>query len=256
MLLRRISQHVKAQNWFAVVLDFVIVVVGILIAFQISNWNESRQDNLIYQQARQSVIEEANMNLVFAKEFTNRALDHQKIAKDTVEELEICSDETGAEARLMKAVESTKFYLGIRVRNDAIQLILNSDAFLDNLSPKDRASLASYARKMSDVVENVNMDYNYQINKDTIAKIPVFTRSSQVDWGNGFMGYVLNVSYLEACENKELRIHFFDRYQHATYELLQARKVTHASHELLKELGEDSHSQSGTSKQKVSEKAE
>ncbi|MFT4790393.1 MAG: hypothetical protein ACI95X_003240, partial [Paraglaciecola sp.] len=32
MLLRRIITHVKDQNWFAVVLDFVIVVLGILIA--------------------------------------------------------------------------------------------------------------------------------------------------------------------------------------------------------------------------------
>jgi hypothetical protein len=42
MILRRISEHVKAQNWFAVVLDFVIVVSGILIAFQITSWNEVR----------------------------------------------------------------------------------------------------------------------------------------------------------------------------------------------------------------------
>ena len=40
MLLRRISAHVKDQNWFAVFLDFFIVVVGILIAFQITEWRE------------------------------------------------------------------------------------------------------------------------------------------------------------------------------------------------------------------------
>ncbi|NNC37935.1 MAG: hypothetical protein EX271_06755 [Acidimicrobiales bacterium] len=33
----------KDQNWFAVALDFFIVVAGILIAFQITNWNEARQ---------------------------------------------------------------------------------------------------------------------------------------------------------------------------------------------------------------------
>ena len=45
MLLRRITQHVKDQNWFAVFLDFFIVVVGILIAFQITNWNEAQAEN-------------------------------------------------------------------------------------------------------------------------------------------------------------------------------------------------------------------
>ena len=42
MLLRRITKHVKDQNWFAVGLDFFIVVAGILIAFQITNWNDGR----------------------------------------------------------------------------------------------------------------------------------------------------------------------------------------------------------------------
>lgn len=44
MILRRITEHIKAQNWFAVGLDFVIVVVGVLIAFQITTWGEIRRD--------------------------------------------------------------------------------------------------------------------------------------------------------------------------------------------------------------------
>ena len=44
MILRRITQHIKDQNWFAVALDFIIVVVGILIAFQITNWGDSQAE--------------------------------------------------------------------------------------------------------------------------------------------------------------------------------------------------------------------
>ena len=44
MILRRITKHVKDQNWFAVGLDFFIVVLGILIAFQITEWNERRTE--------------------------------------------------------------------------------------------------------------------------------------------------------------------------------------------------------------------
>ena len=42
MLLRRITQHVKDQNWFAVLIDFAIVVVGVFIGIQVSNWNDVR----------------------------------------------------------------------------------------------------------------------------------------------------------------------------------------------------------------------
>ncbi|HNP64387.1 MAG TPA: hypothetical protein PKH39_10680 [Woeseiaceae bacterium] len=40
MLLRSVIQHVKDQNWFAVGIDFVIVVVGVYIGIQVSNWND------------------------------------------------------------------------------------------------------------------------------------------------------------------------------------------------------------------------
>lgn len=44
MILRRLTKHVNDQNWFAVALDFFIVVLGILLAFQITNWNEGRAE--------------------------------------------------------------------------------------------------------------------------------------------------------------------------------------------------------------------
>ncbi len=44
MILRRISAPVKDQNWFAVGVDFVIVVIGVFIGIQVSDWNASRED--------------------------------------------------------------------------------------------------------------------------------------------------------------------------------------------------------------------
>ncbi len=58
MLLRRITQHVKSQNWLAVFIDFIIVVAGILIAFQITEWNEARQDRAIEEDYKVLLIED------------------------------------------------------------------------------------------------------------------------------------------------------------------------------------------------------
>ena len=44
MLFRRVLQHVKDQNWTAVGIDFVIVVVGVFIGLQVANWNDARSD--------------------------------------------------------------------------------------------------------------------------------------------------------------------------------------------------------------------
>lgn len=45
MILRRITQHVRDQNWFAVGLDFFIVVIGVFIGLQVSNWNDARSEH-------------------------------------------------------------------------------------------------------------------------------------------------------------------------------------------------------------------
>ncbi len=44
MILRRFIDHVKTQNWTAVALDFVIVVFGVFIGIQVSNWNDARAE--------------------------------------------------------------------------------------------------------------------------------------------------------------------------------------------------------------------
>ncbi|MEM9667694.1 MAG: DUF6090 family protein [Pseudomonadota bacterium] len=45
MLLRRLTGHVKAQNWTAVGLDFFIVVIGVFIGIQVANWNDTRAED-------------------------------------------------------------------------------------------------------------------------------------------------------------------------------------------------------------------
>jgi hypothetical protein len=44
MIPRRVAEHAKAQNWFAVTLDFFIVVMGVFIGIEVANWNQARQD--------------------------------------------------------------------------------------------------------------------------------------------------------------------------------------------------------------------
>ena len=42
MILRRVIEHVRDQNWTAIWIDLVIVVVGVFIGLQVSNWNDDR----------------------------------------------------------------------------------------------------------------------------------------------------------------------------------------------------------------------
>ena len=45
MIFRRIKAHIQKENWFAVFVDFVIVVFGVFIGIQVANWNEAQTFN-------------------------------------------------------------------------------------------------------------------------------------------------------------------------------------------------------------------
>lgn len=59
MILRRLMQHVREQNWFAVAMDFVIVVLGVVLGFQISQWNSDRAASAYERAALLRLHEEA-----------------------------------------------------------------------------------------------------------------------------------------------------------------------------------------------------
>ncbi len=53
MIFRRIKAHIEKENWFAVGIDFIIVVFGVFVGIQVANWNDrraDRADNFLYMQ--------------------------------------------------------------------------------------------------------------------------------------------------------------------------------------------------------------
>ena len=68
MRVSSLTKHLREQNWFAVVLDFIIVVVGILIAFQITSWSEERQGLNELASAESALQIDLGNNYFFAKE--------------------------------------------------------------------------------------------------------------------------------------------------------------------------------------------
>jgi len=43
MILRRVINHFRKQEWTAIAIDFLIVVVGVFVGLQVNNWNEARE---------------------------------------------------------------------------------------------------------------------------------------------------------------------------------------------------------------------
>ena len=104
MLLRRITKHVKDQNWFAVALDFVIVVLGILIAFQITNWNEGRGD----EKLRVHYLERLQSDLTETIEYLSANEDRSRQKVEVIEAFVATLNDPDAEEN--KLIQTTTDY--------------------------------------------------------------------------------------------------------------------------------------------------
>jgi hypothetical protein len=46
MILRRLTENLRTQNWTAITIEFGIVVMGVFVGTQVSNWNQERLERL------------------------------------------------------------------------------------------------------------------------------------------------------------------------------------------------------------------
>lgn len=65
MVIRRIREHVVTHNWFAVAIDFLIVVAGVFLGTQVNNWNQARIERNQGAEYRERLIAEVDSNLTY-----------------------------------------------------------------------------------------------------------------------------------------------------------------------------------------------
>jgi hypothetical protein len=66
MIIRRLSANLRAQNWTAVAIDFLIVVLGVFVGIQASNWNQARIDREATQRLLMRIEPEIDQIIDFA----------------------------------------------------------------------------------------------------------------------------------------------------------------------------------------------
>lgn len=62
MLLRRIREQAALHNWFGVGVDLIILIAGVFLGIQASNWNQGRIDRVEGSAYRQRLVNEIESN--------------------------------------------------------------------------------------------------------------------------------------------------------------------------------------------------
>ena len=65
MILRRLTENLRAQNWTAIAIEFLIVVVGVFIGTQVANWNQQRLAKVETERMLEQLVPELRSQLEF-----------------------------------------------------------------------------------------------------------------------------------------------------------------------------------------------
>ena len=65
MILRRLTENLRAQNWTAITIEFLIVVFGVFIGTQVSNWNQMRLEKQATNRMLEQLAPELRSQLEF-----------------------------------------------------------------------------------------------------------------------------------------------------------------------------------------------
>ena len=115
MILRSITKHVKDQNWFAVGIDFLIVVVGVVIGLQVSNWNDARaldRQSVLFTERLTADLREEAWNFQFIVGYYDDVFTHAEKALAILEGKSMATDE----ALLISAYRATQYNEAFRRR--------------------------------------------------------------------------------------------------------------------------------------------
>lgn len=80
MIFRRIKAHVAKEDWFAVFIDFIIVVFGVFMGLQVANWSDERGDRARETQVLHEIAADIQSDRVRYSGALNSALNRIAVA--------------------------------------------------------------------------------------------------------------------------------------------------------------------------------
>jgi hypothetical protein len=116
MILRRLSQSLKEQNWAAIWIEFILLVAGVFLGIQVANWNAARlndkQSEVFTERLREDLRTEA-WNYITLNGYYGNVLSNAERTLAALEGHAKLSDE----ALIIAAYRATQYGEAVRYRS-------------------------------------------------------------------------------------------------------------------------------------------
>lgn len=144
MILKRMISSLRRQDWTMVAIEFALVVVGVLLAFQINDWSNARSQEHERHEAMERLLDESERDIAHLKEglqFLDKVVKDLNFALDRVER---GSWSPADEERMNGGFLSGRYMTAIVVPTSVYEDIVASGSFNKIGTPELRAKISAF----------------------------------------------------------------------------------------------------------------
>lgn len=109
MILRRIGEAVRRQDWFVVLVEVLVVIFGVFIGLQVDDWNQARQDREAEKRFLEQILLDLEQDqdiLGFAKSYAQARAEFAVFVDEALDNPELAEANPG---RFVVAVEQSAY---------------------------------------------------------------------------------------------------------------------------------------------------
>lgn len=177
MILRKLANAIRQQNWFTVLLEILIVVIGIYLGIQASNWNQDREDRLAEFAYLERITEDLQASLLATTNIIDFQSRNAKYGIVVLQALRACQIEDDRRDQFASGIYLVGKHAPAHFVQASIQELLSAGRLAIIRDPSLRQSLVELLQfhddhlfYMSDVQLRVTPHVNYI---DSVAPIIV-----------------------------------------------------------------------------------
>jgi hypothetical protein len=161
MIVRRVTEALRRQDWAAVAIEFALVLVGVLLAFQINEWSSEREASAERRAATDRLLSEAEETVVY---FDQASTQRTALVRDlsyALEQLQNRSWRQADQARMQNAL-TRSVYLASPAPPSAVYDDLVASGMLGKIGdPGVRSAIGAYRSNLALLTKLI--DYIRQI---------------------------------------------------------------------------------------------
>ena len=141
MIFRRVKAHIENENWFAVFIDFLIVVVGVFIGIQVANWNEAQSQRNDYKMALDRYAAEIDANISILRALDKKSSERISTVRKGFDTLLTCEDTPENRQIVNQGVRRIVGAYGVDIRMTSLRELTESPSLLAQQSTAERKIL-------------------------------------------------------------------------------------------------------------------